>query len=218
VEVKATLESSGNNSVNATVNNKIATGLKLGGTFATGKSQKIDVTAEYKYKEQATVSSKVTFPSAATSVNTELAAVLFRRNWAFGLAALNTINSDNFAVATDKVSGAVQYNGLGFKSTGLVHQVRDNLLFEFRYFRRLNRSAVATELSYNHTLGTSYGAVGVSTTFDDGTIGKVTLGTTGLVGLSYKKRLDDTTEVILGANANSITKEYDVGFNLEVSI
>jgi len=218
LDVKATLNSNGNHSVNASCNNKIASGLKLDGTFTAGKNKQLDAAVDYKWQDKATFSSKVSFMSQTTGVNLQLAAVGFRNNWAFGLQATDTVNED-FTVVADKITGAVQYNGAAFKTTVAVSQVRDILLGEFKYYRStLNGNAVGTELTYNHTLGTAGAALGVSTVLDDGATGKVTLGSNGIVGLSYKKRLDSATQITVGCSADARSQQYNLGFNLDVDL
>merc|ERR1712233_143020 len=198
----------GNHSVNASCNNKIASGLKLDGTFTAGKNKQLDAAVDYKWQDKATFSSKVSFMSQTTGVNLQLAAVGFRNNWAFGLQATDTVNED-FTVVADKITGAVQYNGAAFKTTVAVSQVRDILLGEFKYYRStLNGNA----------LGTAGAALGVSTVLDDGATGKVTLGSNGIVGLSYKKRLDSATQITVGCSADARSQQYNLGFNLDVDL
>merc|ERR1712063_99503 len=188
LDLKATLNSNGNHSVNATCNNKVASGLKLDGTFTAGKNKQLDAGLDYKWQDKATLSSKVSFMSQTTGVNLQLAAVGFKNNWAFGVQATNTVNED-FTV-----------------------------LGEFKYYRQLDRNAVGTELTYNHTLGTAAAALGVSTVLDNGAIGKVTLGSNGIVGLSYKKRLDSATQITVGCGADARSQQYNLGFNLDVDL
>merc|ERR1712137_308227 len=207
----------GKHSVNATCNNKVASGLKLDGTFTAGKNKQLDAGLDYKWQDKATLSSKVSFMSQTTGVNLQLAAVGFKNNWAFGVQATNTVNED-FTVVADKLTGAVQYNGIGFRTTVTVNQVRDIVLGEFKYYRQLDRNAVGTELTYNHTLGTAAAALGVSTVLDNGAIGKVTFGSNGIVGLSYKKRLDSATQITVGCGADARSQQYNLGFNLDVDL
>merc|ERR1712137_432924 len=201
----------------ATFNSKVASGLKLDGTFTAGKNKQLDAGLDYKWQDKATLSSKVSFMSQTTGVNLQLAAVGFKNNWAFGVQATNTVNED-FTVVADKLTGAVQYNGIGFRTTVTVNQVRDIVLGEFKYYRQLDRNAVGTELTYNHTLGTAAAALGVSTVLDNGAIGKVTFGSNGIVGLSYKKRLDSATQITVGCGADARSQQYNLGFNLDVDL
>merc|ERR1711963_1267937 len=59
LDVKATLNSNGNHSVNASCNDKLAKGLKLDGTFTAGKNKQLDAAVDYRWQNKATFSSKV---------------------------------------------------------------------------------------------------------------------------------------------------------------
>merc|ERR1739848_174643 len=111
----------------------------------------------------------------------------------------------------------VQFNHPEYFVTALAHRSgAKDVSSEVRYYRKSGDLQIGTEFLYNYTTAATAATVGVAKSCEIGVV-KAVVGTSGVVGLSWKKRLDANTEVIVGCNADVQRKEYQVGFNLNVT-
>jgi len=221
VELKGSFKTGGEISMTGTLNDKLTKGLKLNANFVTsttGKQQKFETSAEYKYQNKAAVTAKVAFPSSTTAVKADFSAVAFRNQWAFG-AALATQFNEQMTGAPDVVSVGVQYNALTYNASSVLHRSgAGDISGEFRYFKACGKHSVGSEMKINHSTGDIVGALALATKMDSGAVSKIVFGSNGCVGFSWKKRIDSNTNVTLGCKANTATKQYEAGLNIEVDL
>jgi len=219
-DVSVSVDSDAGAEFDITICDKLAKGLKLALNVGSSdvvalENQSVSASVEYKYQDKAAVTGKIDFPSGS-STKVDLSAAVFKNSWAFGLSSSCAIQQE-FAVACDKVSGGVQYNHPEYFVTALAHRSgAKDVSSEVRYYRKSGDLQIGTEFLYNYTTAATAATVGVAKSCENGVV-KAVVGTSGVVGLSWKKRLDANTEVIVGCNADVQRKEYQVGFNLNVT-
>merc|ERR1711943_177347 len=134
-----------------------------------------------------------------------------------GAAVTGKIDFPSGSSTKVDLSAAVQYNHPEYFVTALAHRSgAKDVSSEVRYYRKSGDLQIGTEFLYNYTTAATAATVGVAKSCENGVV-KAVVGTSGVVGLSWKKRLDANTEVIVGCNADVQRKEYQVGFNLNVT-
>jgi len=219
IEVKANLSSSGNNSVTTSITDKIANGLKLSGSLITGPSQKFESSCEYKYQDKASFTCKTTLPSEPQDILFEESLAVFRNNWSFGTGVDSKFNIEQTALSVSKISAGVQYNGSDYKACFVLNrESKGSVSGKFNYFRTFGKSSVGTCICHNNSTGSSCAALAYSSRCDDGSSKKIVFSSGGKVGLSYKKILDSNTNLIFGCEANTVTKEFQVGLNMTIDM
>jgi|ERR1711862_19780 len=217
LELKGSIKTGGEVSATASVTEKLAEGLKFYGTYEKAKDQKFETGVEYKYQDKAAITTKVSFPSTSDAVSADLSGVVFRNNWAFGVALATQFN-EKLSAAPDKLSGGVQYKSNDYVASGVLSRTTKEVTGKFTYYRACGKNLVGAQVDTNHNTGAATAALALATKCDSGAVTKVTFGTSGTVSLSYKKKIDSNTNVTLGCVANTATKEYNAGLNIEIDM
>jgi len=220
ITVEGVLSSTGDYSIKSSLSDKPAKGLKLSGNYTNGsKNKNFEGSVEYKYDNKASVSGKFTFPTVEGEDVTINESVTFHKDeWAFGLGVDSKFNTENYAFAFDKFSGGVQYSNYGCTTTFMAEHKDENFTGKLSYFRNCGKSSVGTTISHNHGTGESCASLAALFKADDGSSKKFSFSSCGKVGLSYKKNLDDSTSLIVGCEANTVSKEYGVGLNMTIDM
>lgn len=218
-ELKATWKSSGELSGSLIVNDKLVNRLKtevnVAGALSSDDAVTVAITNDYK-RTDSTFSAQFVKPLGAPSISANLSGVFFRNAWAFGLQHNSVFNTEEttFDKSRATTGASVQYTNPSFVSSFSLTKRGNNLLGNFRYFFVSSRGyLVASEFACDHRTNNVNASFALAKDNK-----KITVASNGDVGVSYKKTLDENSNVTLGLKTNTDTRKFNIGLHVECSM